>query len=96
MLTEGTFCDKQSTWMPSKDGGYMKVSDDIPDEAFAVLNINVSGFANSSLDGRVYGRLTLKFQMSCEKSDPCILYLMQVSESNELRLEFVSVKMLVN
>lgn len=77
-LVAGSFCDKQSTWIPSKDGAYMKVSSDIGDEEFAVLNINVTGFSNISLDGRVYGRLKLKFQMKCLPDDPCVLYLMQV------------------
>ena len=77
-IVEGSFCDKQSTWVPRNN--YIQVSEDIGDEEFAVLNINIAGFDNSSIDGRVYGTFTMKYDLICNPDDPCLMYLMEVRE----------------
>jgi len=82
MLAGGSFCDKQSTWVPK--GDYIQVSDDIRALDFAVLNINNSHFANRTLDGRVYGKLVIRFNLTCDPADPCIFYLMQVTLLNKV------------
>lgn len=48
------------------------------DDEYAILTANISGFSNKTIDGKNYGILRVRFDMTCEDSDTCLMYFMMV------------------